>query len=1363
MAEFRRPDPLIFEGNVSENWRRFEQDLEIFVQAAHGSKTAKEHAYILLNIAGKDAIEKSRSFTYKAAVLGEDGQVITPAESKEDPEVLKTKFRELCSPQKNVIIERHRFNSRHQRQGESFQSFAAELKTLAKNCEFDKLTPDELVRDRIVCGVNSDALRRSLLKEKNLTLEKAVQMGQINEMTDAHSKTLKATAAYSESTDAVHAIYNKKKQRATQNASSNNYRKARVNNTPNSTPPKQINNCKNCGSSHPNGQCKALGQQCHFCKKPNHFKQMCRSRRRQQARPTQHGQRSLHELDVDETDDTEYVIESINCPQFGPEVIYTNLQVNGHVVNIKVDSGAKCSVMPLTLLQKIQCDQYLNTQNRPTLQAYGGSSIKTSGVATLECISAGKSYDIEFKVVTASTVPILGCADSLRMDLISLNENVVHVVDTPPELEKYADLFDNNIGCLPVKYKMKLDPSVLPVIRPPRKVPKPMEEKVKKELKRMTKLGVITPMEEPTEWVSHMVATKKKGTDDIRLCIDPKDLNTALKRPHHPMRTVEETTMNLANATVFTVLDAKTSFWQVPLDEQSSKLTTFHTPLGRYRYLRMPYGISSGSEVFQRTMETLFEGYPCEIIVDDLLVAGKDLEEHDEKLEKVMKRVREVGLKLNKAKCRFRQSQVSYVGHLITDKGIKPDPEKVTAITEIPVPEGTADLQRFLGMANYVSKFIENFSEVSAPLRQLLHKDVQFSWQPEHQKAFDELKKKLISPPVLAFYDVNKPLTLTCDASQFGLGCACIQDDRPIAFASCTMTETERNYAQIEKELLSITFACRKFHQYIYGKHITIETDHQPLVTILKKPLCKAPARLQKMMLRLQRYDFELHYKRGAELYLADTLSRAPRTRMENTKFEYEVMEISSSRMSDSRKEELIKETAKDPVMQRLIDTVHRGWPKTHSACAPETSSYFPFRDEIVVDDGIVMKGEKAVIPESLRAEYAKILHRGHLGIEATKRRARDVVYWPGMKSDLERHVMECSICNALKNHLQQEPLLLHNIPDLPWSIVATDLFEWNNMHYIVIVDSYSGWYEINSLQDMRSETIITKLKRSFTVHGSPQLLISDNGGQFSSAQFQRFAQEWNFHHITSSPEYPQSNGLAENSVKQAKLLLEKTKREGSDIYMNLLNVRNVPRDTVLGSPAQRLMSRSTRTPMYTNSKLLKPTVIQPKTIKNQLDKKRNQQKASYDKHAKVLKPLVVNQPVRIQTNHGFNRTGIVKQVGPQPRSYIISSQGQELRRNRKHLLPVPEHVHVPRQQRNITLPELQPDLPEQPGVTATQPATVQHGQQRQPEQQKTQQAPQQTVQQAPQQTVQPSPVKTRCGRTVKPNPKYSTEVYDRT
>ncbi|KAJ8008834.1 hypothetical protein DPEC_G00082540 [Dallia pectoralis] len=302
----------------------------------------------------------------------------------------------------------------------------------------------------------------------------------------------------------------------------------------------------------------------------------------------------------------------------------------------------------------------------------------------------------------------------------------------------------------------------------------------------------------------------------------------------------------------------------------------------------------------------------------------------------------------------------------------------------------------------------------------------------EHQQAFDRLKSCLSSAPVLSYYDVRKPVTLTCDASCYGLGAACLQEERPVAYASRTLTDTETRYAQIEKELLAVVFACTKFKDYVYGKPTVIETDHQPLVTILKKPIHTAPARLQ-MLLQLQAYDITLVHKKGKHIYPADTLSRAPNktdTRSPAVNNTFEVMSIGC--ISTNRLEELRTHTAQDQVLQNLSTTIQRGWPDKERNVHPSISSFFPYRDELVVEDGIVIKGHKAVIPHSLHREYINIVHRGHPGLESTRRR-------PSMNREIEEEeLMSCSVCNSTRPHQQKEPLQPHPVPALPWSTVAT-------------------------------------------------------------------------------------------------------------------------------------------------------------------------------------------------------------------------------------------------------------------------------------------------------------------------------------
>lgn len=238
-------------------------------------------------------------------------------------------------------------------------------------------------------------------------------------------------------------------------------------------------------------------------------------------------------------------------------------------------------------------------------------------------------------------------------------------------------------------------------------------------------MGFRSPVSEPTDWVSSMVVTHKKNTDEIRLCIDPRDLNKFLKRPRHPMRTVEEVSVQMPNSTVFSVLNAKSSFWQILLNQKSSLLTTFSTPFGRFRFLRMPFGINSASKVFQYTMEQIFAGYPCAIIVDDIIMGRNGEEEHDENLKRELNRAREVNLRLNPQKCKFRLSEVSYVGHIFTNKGLRADPEKTKAITKMQPPDNVTALQHFLGMINYLGKFISNLSELSAPLIELTCKNAE--------------------------------------------------------------------------------------------------------------------------------------------------------------------------------------------------------------------------------------------------------------------------------------------------------------------------------------------------------------------------------------------------------------------------------------------------------------------------------------------------------------------------------------------------------------------------------------------------------------------------------------------------------------
>ena len=245
---------------------------------------------------------------------------------------------------------------------------------------------------------------------------------------------------------------------------------------------------------------------------------------------------------------------------------------------------------------------------------------------------------------------------------------------------------------------------------------------------------------------------------------------------------------------------------------------------------------------------------------------------------------------------------------------------------------------------------------------------------------------------------------------------------------------------------------------------MTIETDHKPLITIVKKPLHAAPARLQRMLLQLQRYDLQFVYKKGKELFLADTLSRAyPDEPPEETEFEYDVMTVLS--ISADRMTELQRETLADATMQKLATFIKEGWPGHERSVPPDVKPFFPFRDELVIENDVILKGQKAVVPKSLQSTYIAILRKGHMGADRTKQLASDAVYWPKMRQDIESAISQCSACNSCKAHLQKQPLINHPVPDLPWATVGADIFDWNNHQYMVMVDSYSGWFEMDLLE----------------------------------------------------------------------------------------------------------------------------------------------------------------------------------------------------------------------------------------------------------------------------------------------------------
>ena len=770
------------------------------------------------------------------------------------------------------------------------------------------------------------------------------------------------------------------------------------------------------------------------------------------------------------------------------------------------------------------------------------------------------------------------------------------------------------LGCMGDAYHIDVDTTIRPVQHVPRRVPVAMKEPLKHKLVELTKQGIITKVEESTPWISNMVAILKPNK--LRLCIDPRDLNKVIKRPKYQMPTLEEILPTLTKAKVFTVLDAKDSFHQVKLDDASSYLTTFWTPFGRYRYLRMPFGISSAPEEFQRRMHTTLQGLSgVEVITDDILVfeCGDTVEEwqrdHDANLQGLLQRAREKNLKLNKKKLKLCQSEVSYMGHHLTRDGLRPDPAKVRAIKDVPRPDNKKAVERFLGCMQYLSRFLPHLSEVAAPLRVLTEQSAIFTWQTQQEEAFQALKTMITTVPVLKFYDLEEA-TIQCDASEKGLGATLLQKGQPVALISRSLTKAEQNYAQIKKECLAIVFACERFNQYIHGRDQTVvQTDHRPLVPIFSKPIYNAPKRLQRMLLRLQKYTLMVVYCPGKEMFIADMLSGAYlHEEPSKNKRDYQMFQLTEEaqvykeieeidpakhvRLSAKGIVDLRKATIQDDTLSELAKVIRHGWPDLKQNVPLSIRAFWPFRDELVVDNSIIFKGTKVVIPKSMRTLMLQRIHTSHQGPDACVRRARDVIFWPGMASEIQHLASQCSTCCDYKAKQQKEPLLSPEIPTTPWTIVAQGLFTFAGKSYLITVDYYSDFWELDAVTDTSSETIVEHTKSHFARYGIPVKVITDNGPQFRPQVYEEFAAKWGFTHVTSSPYHSQSNGKAEATVKIAKNMLRKVTQDNQDMNLAILTWCNTPTEGGNYSPVQKLQSRRTRTQLLTASELLHPEIL---------------------------------------------------------------------------------------------------------------------------------------------------------------------------
>ena len=622
-------------------------------------------------------------------------------------------------------------------------------------------------------------------------------------------------------------------------------------------------------------------------------------------------------------------------------------------------------------------------------------------------------------------------------------------------------------------------------------------------------------------------------------------------------------------------------------------------------------------------MESLLHGIPNVIVyLDDILVTGKTETDHLHHLKLVLNRLEEAGLHFSKAKCKFLVPSIEYLGHRIDKDGLHPLSDKVDAILNAPRPHDVTSLKAFLGLLNYYGKFMANLATVLHPLYEFLRLKTEWKWTPDREKAFRTAKGLLTSENVLIHYDSSKELVLACDASAYGLGAVLAHrltngTERPIGFASRTLSPAEQKYSQIEKESLACVFGVKHFHSYLYGHHFNLITDHKPLLTILHEHRAiptTTSNRIQRWALTLSMYDYTISFKPSSLHSNADALSRIPIVGSQadppvpaETVFLLETMSESPVSVAQVR-----SWTSRNPLLSRILQFILSGWPNRLQSKDEAVKPFFHRKLELSTQDGVILWGNRVVMPSQGRSVILEELHACHPGMARMKTLARMCVWWPCLDADIEQFFKGCSSCQQQRPSPPPVPIRPWSWPTTPWSRLHLDLAGPYLGHmFLILIDAHSKWLEVRILSSTSSSAIISSLRSIFVQFGLPSMLVTDNGRYFTSSEFEYFLKQQGIRHYLFSPYHPSSNGLAERGVQIFKKEMSKLK-DGSlvDRLSHILFYNHMTPQTTTGmSPAELLQNRRLRSRLD----LIKPD------LQVRIEKKQYNQQAFAKIHSQIL------------------------------------------------------------------------------------------------------------------------------------------------
>lgn len=1164
---------------------------------------------------------------------GTTGAPRPPDEYDVAVEMLSKHFAAPC----NVRLQRHRFRERRQLQGEPITDFAVALRELAALCNF-ATQADENMCEQFVAGVTCPRLRERLLLEgDNLTFDRAVDTARLREQTqreaEAFANPVQQIQQQLRDSSARQSRRDDNCDNGTRLPGRRRFSCSRAYSAPSPDVnaadavvpgPRRANACGNCAAAGCSpSKCPARGRTCFACGRRGHFKRACRSYRRGREGYSA----EVHEIVPEE--DAASVISILAVRSDKSTGVYVDVKVAPvtattwvQTINFLVDTGSAVSIMGEHQFQSLFVNAIQLKSSHLTLLDFSRRKIPVLGSFHAIVSYKGKEAIVTFHVTPCGTsllgldaVQALGLrimGDELRClqmstqecrELPAMSSGLPQSTTPkkslgppkfgmPPTLwTKFGHLFLPGLGLVRgVQHKVKMKTSSAPVAQKLRPLPFSVRQPVSDEIEKLLAADVIERVN-ASEWVSPIVAARK-ADGSIRLCVDLREPNKAIVADNFPLPHMEELLHALNGARCFSKVDLASAYYQVVLHPDSRDLTSFITHEGLFRFKRVCFGLASAPAAFQQIMTKILGG--CKGVLcylDDIIIFGKTASEHRQNLEQVLEQIAGAGLKLNE-KCVFNTSELSFLGHRVSAEGIAPLQTKVDAIINAPAPKDAATLRSFLGLVEYYSKFVPRLAEEVEPMRRLLRKDVHFDWDDAAKQSFAGVKRLLASHTVLRMFDPTLPVIVATDASAYGLGAVLQQVEgshvRTVAFASRTLTETERKYSAGEREALACLWACEKWHVYLWGRSFTLLTDHQALVALLSsRSTGQRPLRIARWTTRLLRYNFKIQYRSGAHNQVADALSRLP---VPDTEGGFQVdEEVVSLVTSSVHRDNLHVATTEDAILRQVMHFVQSSWP-TRKRLAAELTPYYEIRDELSVVDGLVLRTERIVVPAKLRDTFIQLAHESHPGIVKTKQRIREKYWWPCLDKHVEAAVRSCSVCQASDKSVKNWPAPLQPVPlpDRPWDKISIDImgpFERapaDCRFVIVVVDYFSRWPEIAFCSDITSRTVINFLLAVFAREGYPTELVSDHGRQFTSSEFECFLADRGIKHFFSAVYHPQANGLVERfnrvlkSYIQLALLEQRPIKTTVTEYLGIY--RATPHSATGISPAVLLHGRHIRT-----------------------------------------------------------------------------------------------------------------------------------------------------------------------------------------